>query len=298
VAADVDAAGINAAEINTVGINAAEINTVGVNTSGVNTSGVNTSGVNTSGVNAAGTNAAGINAAGINAAGIDTTGIGTVGVGVAGVDEAAVDGVMRALVRERELLPTLAGLDSVGDLTDLVRAWQRRRGLAELKRAVRDPAIEPAELRELLRREHWIFGGQLVPWPAAHPLPGETIPLLQFDGALHLISVERPRVADLVSVAGTQYSLSPLVAAAGDRARAMIRLLDSERPAIEDRVGLAYGRALVTIVIGHPDFVAELDGGRIREEIRAFNTLSAGITVMTYEDLVTIAERTSNPLPD
>jgi hypothetical protein len=180
----------------------------------------------------------------------------------------------------------------------VARHWQRRRGLAELQRAVRDPAVEPAELRRLLRREHWIFGGHLVRWPAAHPLPGETIPLLQFDGALHVISVGRPRVPDLVALAGGQYSLSPLVAAAGERAGAMIRLLDAERVAIGEALGLAFGRALVTVVIGHPDFVAELDAGRIRDEIRALNVRSTGITVMTYEELLTIAERTSDPLPD
>jgi hypothetical protein len=213
-------------------------------------------------------------------------------------DEAAIDDVMHALARNSELLPTLAGLESVGELAELVHGWQRRRGLAELKRAIRDPAVETAELRRLLRREHWIFGGHVVQWPADRTLPGEMIPLIQFDGTLHLISVEAPRVPDLVSGTDGQFSLSPLVAAAGDRARAMIRLAESDRDAIEAQIGLAYGRTLVTIVIGHPEFVAELDSGRIRDEIHAVNTLSTGITVMTYEELVTIAERTSHPVPD
>jgi len=49
------------------------------------------------------------------------------------VDSASIDELMRALTRNRELLPALAGLDSVLDLTGLVRRWQAHRGLAELK---------------------------------------------------------------------------------------------------------------------------------------------------------------------
>jgi hypothetical protein len=217
------------------------------------------------------------------------------------VDRSAIDELMRALTRNRELLPALAGLDSVLDLTGLVRRWQAHRGLAELKRAVRDPAVETSELRQLLQRERWMFGGHLVPWIRDEVVPAldhETIPLIQFDGALQIVSVERPHVPDLVTGSGGQYSLSPLVTAACDRARTMIRALDSNRDVIGERLGIGYGRVLVTIVIGHPDFVPELDTARIRDEIRSLNTVSTGITVMTYEELTTIAERTLNPALD
>jgi hypothetical protein len=217
------------------------------------------------------------------------------------VDRTSIDELMRALTRNRELLPGLAGLDSVLDLTGMVRRWQAHRGLAELKRAVRDPAVETSELRQLLQRERWMFGGHLVPWIRDEVVPAldhETIPLIQFDGALQIVSVERPHVPDLVTGSGGQYSLSPLVTAACDRARTMIRALDSNRDVIGERLGISYGRVLVTIVIGHPDFVAELDTARIRDEIRSLNTVSAGITVMTYEALTTIAERTLNPALD
>jgi hypothetical protein len=217
------------------------------------------------------------------------------------VDSASIDELMRALTRNRELLPALAGLDSVLDLTGLVRRWQAHRGLAELKRAIRDPAVEPSELRQLLQRESWMFGGHLVPWIRDEVVPAldhETIPLIQFDGALQIVSVERPQVSDLVTGGGGQYSLSPLVTAACDRARTMIRALDSNREVIGERLGISYGRVLVTIVIGHPDFVPDLDTARIRDEIRSLNTVSTGITVMTYEELTTIAERTLNPALD
>jgi hypothetical protein len=211
------------------------------------------------------------------------------------VDSASIDELMRALTRNRELLPALAGLDSVLDLTGLVRRWQAHRGLAELKRAIRDPAVEPSELRQLLQRERWMFGGHLVPWIRDEVVPTldhETIPLIQFDGALQIVSVELPHVADLVTGSGGQFSLSPLVTSACDRARGMIRALDSNRDIIGERLGISYGRVLVTIVIGHPDFVGDLDTTRIRDEIRSLNTVSTGITVMTYEELTTIAERT------
>ena len=75
-------------------------------------------------------------------------------------------------------------------------------------------------------------------------------------------------------------------------------MLGSFRIFCPSRLGISYGRVLVTIVIGHPDFVPDLDTARIRDEIRSLNTLSTGITVMTYEELTTIAERTLNPALD
>jgi hypothetical protein len=175
----------------------------------------------------------------------------------------------------------LAVNPDLGDTAGAAGGGPDRGGLAEVKRAVRDPATGPAELCRLLRRERWIFGGHLLPWPEDVALPGEAIPLLQFDGTLHVVSVEPPGAPDVFT-------------AAVDRARTILRTLDDERASIGERLGIAYGRVLVTIVVGDPAFVTEPDAGRIR----ALNALSSGITVMTYEALITIAERTSDALPD
>jgi hypothetical protein len=110
--------------------------------------------------------------------------------------------------------------------------------------------------------------------------------------------VEQPRIPDLIDRGSGHYALSPRVSAAFDLARNLVRRLEKPRPAGGDRPEPNDGRALVTVVIGHPEFVRNLDANTVQDEIRVLNTFVAGINVMTYEELIKIAEQTLGDPPD
>jgi hypothetical protein len=61
---------------------------------------------------------------------------------------------------------------------------------------------------------------------------------------------------------------------------------------ISEQLDIECGRAMVTIVIGHPEYTETAEPRSVREEIRAHGTFSAGINVITYEELISVAEQT------
>lgn len=211
------------------------------------------------------------------------------------VDEPALDRIMRAMADNEGLLSKLATLDSMDALTSMVQRKQRRDGIEELRAAIDDEATTIAQLQRILLREWWMFGSHLTPWLRTDDIPGldtRSIPLIRFDGAIHVIVVERAQVPDLVTEQDDYRALSPLISAAFDRARGIVRALDAKRQAIGDELGIECGRALVTILIGHPEYVDGTAPTVVREEIRAHSTFFAGINVITYEELLNVAEQT------
>jgi hypothetical protein len=211
------------------------------------------------------------------------------------IDNHALDRMMRALAGNKGLLATLATLDSMNELAGVVQRKRRRDGLGELRAAVDDRTTTLAGFRRILQREWWMFGSHLTPWLKTDDIPGldaTSIPLIRYDGAIHVIIVECAQVPDLVTEQGGYRALSPLIAAASDRGRGIVRALDAKRQAIGDELGIECGRALVTILIGHPEYVAGTPATVVREEIRALSTFSAGINVITYEELLNVAEQT------
>jgi hypothetical protein len=211
------------------------------------------------------------------------------------LDGGSLNRIMTAMAGNPDLLRTLAEMDSMGNLSDLVRGLRRKRGLEQLRRAVLESGTEMSDLRRLLRREWWVFGSHLVPWIREEIIPGldeHSIPLIRFDGAIHVVIVEPSRVPDLVTGSVGSYRTSPLIAAACDRARQAIRALEAGRETISERLAIECGRAVATVVIGHPDFVDGVEPGPVRDELRVLNTFAAGIAVITYEELISVAEQT------
>ncbi len=223
-------------------------------------------------------------------------------VGSLGTDPeslADVNTVMTALRRNEALIPALAGLESVDDLTSTIRRWQQHAGLDRLQAAVNDPASTREFLHEVLSQEWWVFGGQLLPFdaqPIVAKLEVRCIPLLRYDRAIHAVVVERACVEDLVFRGDEGWHLSPSLYAALDRARTLVDELEQRRSeigALSMRVECS--RALVTVVVGHPKYLnpaAPLP--RVREEIRRLNTHLSEVNVVTYEELINVARQLLN----
>jgi len=216
-------------------------------------------------------------------------------IGSNAIDGDALSRIMKALVQNTGLLETLAKLDSVTELAGVVQRKRRRDGLDELQVAIHDGATTPDRFFEILQREWWMLGGNVTPWLRNADIPGldaTSIPLIRFDGAIHVVIVGRAQVPDLVTEQGGYHAVSPLIAAAYDRGRGIVRALDAKRDMIGAELGIECGRALVTILIGHPQYVAGTPATVVREEIRVLGTFSAGINVITYEELFDVAQRT------
>ncbi|WP_173068572.1 hypothetical protein [Phytohabitans houttuyneae] len=212
------------------------------------------------------------------------------------LDEGSLKSIFDAFSRNEQLLPRLVELDAAGHLTHLIQQMRRLQGLSQLRLAVDNPAVSLPELCRLLRKEWWVFGGHLMPRITTKILPGaadDVIAMLRYDSAIHLVIVGPPAVPDLVvAVEGGGYALSPLVAAAEARARGLVRALDDHEEEVSEELPVEYRRPFVTILIGHPGHVPELDRRQVREEIRVRNTFVTGITVITYEELISVAEKT------
>lgn len=212
------------------------------------------------------------------------------------LDEDSLKSIFDAFTRNERLLPRLAELDAAGHLTHLIQQLRRFEGLREIRLAVDDPAVRLPALCGLLRREWWVFGGHLMPRIPEKIIPGaadDVIAMLRYDSAIHLVIVGPPHVPDLVAaVEEGGYALSPLVAAAEARARGLVRALDAHEDEVSEELPVEYRRPFVTILIGHPRHVPGLDRRAVREEIRVRNTFVSGITLTTYEELISVAEKT------
>jgi hypothetical protein len=211
------------------------------------------------------------------------------------IDSASLDKVIQAVVSNDELLAELIGMNATRELVRVVRLARQQRGLDELTAAIRAPDTDLETIRRLLWREWWVFGGTLVAWVGDDVVPefgADVIPLITFDAAIHFVVAEDPRVADLVTKVGDHHRLSPRIAAAFDRARYLVRRLEEQKESISARLRINCGRAVGTILIGHPTAEDEVDATVQQEEIRVLNTFVNNVSVMTYEELLTVAQQT------
>ena len=209
------------------------------------------------------------------------------------LDEQALDPLLHALTRNDKLLRALVGLASMDELSATVRRFQRIQALDDIQEVINEPGTDVTVLRQLLRRHAWVFGGHLLPWLREEIIPGlddKAIPLLRYDGAIHIVLVEPPHVPRLVTRDGDLHVVSPLVGRACDQARDLVRALERQQDAITDRLPVVCGRPHVTIVVGLSD---PLDTSvDVRDEIRVYSSFQSGINVIMYDELLEIAKQT------
>jgi hypothetical protein len=146
----------------------------------------------------------------------------------------------------------------------------------------------------LLEREWWVFGSHLV--PVAHRelmdiVDEPCVPLVRFDRAIHVVLVEPPCVADLLTERGGSPVLSSAVDEALHRARRVVARLERHRDRLNAELQIDTDRAMVSVLIGHPTHCPGVSAYALREEVRRLNSFLAGLTVVTYEELLSTADQ-------
>jgi hypothetical protein len=212
------------------------------------------------------------------------------------VEMEAFGPVMHALAERPDYVRQLADQDTFNALSQLVQIQRRKQGLRSLKRQVADPGSTAESMLHVLREHWWVFGSHLVPMRRAREiqgLPDRCLALVRFDMAVHLVLVETPHVPDLVVQHPSGINaIGAAVYQAFDLARSLVRLLERDRDKINRELGFEAARVFVTVLIGHPDHAPAVSLPVLREEIRLLNTFASGFVVLTYDELIKVAEQT------
>jgi hypothetical protein len=116
--------------------------------------------------------------------------------------------------------------------------------------------------------------------------------LIRSDGTLHGVELKRANVPELVVEYRNHLIVGPNVNEAVGQAINYLRSLDEQRANILAELGIDCRRASMTVVIGHPRFVAgRITATEVAETIRTYNAHLTRIHVMTYQDLLDGADR-------
>lgn len=203
-----------------------------------------------------------------------------------------------ALIRSLTSVPGVTEALAEADLTDVfTSAVERRRqsaGVDALRAAVEDPSSSEQRLQEILQEHWWMFGSRYVGMTARRKitlLDQFDIPLVRADGALHVVELKKACVPKLLVEHRSHNALGPEVHLAVSQAQNYLAALDRQETVIRAELGLDCRRAFATVVIGHPEHADRGTHEEISEAIRIYNSHLSRIEVLTYEDLVSGAER-------
>ncbi|MFE6156152.1 Shedu anti-phage system protein SduA domain-containing protein [Streptomyces sp. NPDC057889] len=208
----------------------------------------------------------------------------------------------KALAEHEDLAAVVAALtaSSSGLNAVEVAAIARRRGtLADLKRLAVDPTTTETDMQAALEGHTWIFGGQYV--GIAHRrnlamLDEYDIPLVEGNGALHIVELKGPKIKDLVKRHRNHLIVGGEVHQAVGQLMNYLKQLDQQGAAMEQAFRNEHGveydmsRLCGTVVIGHSRHVRDHAKKSIDQAIRTFNSHLTRVQVVTYEDLLDRAE--------
>ena len=211
--------------------------------------------------------------------------------------------------RAPHMVSALAASSDGTLLAEAVELQRRRAQLDQLRRIVEDPnSQERRDLHPQLKQMAWIFGGRYIGESRRRELTtGDIldIPLLRPDGSLHVVELKGANIPKLVhryrgasnpqAVAGQNEELPLIVGTEVHEAVGQVMNylchLDEERDHIVARFKIEARRATGTVLIGHPDFVADFSGDEIASTLRIYNSHLSRVEVMHYRDLIENAER-------
>jgi len=213
------------------------------------------------------------------------------------VEAPQLAGLVSALaLRSRELreLPQLGEADNRRMVASALRAAHRSDALKSLVESIAVAAAE-TQFQEILDRNWWMLGGQYVrrvPW--RHWTERDTLDMLlqTADGYFDVIELKRSDVTLCIKHRG-EVIVSAEVNRAVNQAAHYISGIESRRANLQLDYGLDLYKLKAKVVIGHIDDGAS-DASAQREALRMYNSHLHDIQVITYDELVRIAEHVIN----
>ncbi|MEU5135585.1 MULTISPECIES: Shedu anti-phage system protein SduA domain-containing protein [Streptomyces] len=233
------------------------------------------------------------------------------------IDTASASTTILSLLDSGDLDPGTLGeaLAEHGDLKEVISALTasasglhavevatiaRRRGvLTDLKRLAVQSDTTETDMQGALEGHTWIFGGQYI--GIAHRrnlamLDEHDIPLVEPNGALHIVELKGPKIKDLVKRYRNHLIVGNEVHQAVGQLMNYLKQLDQQGAAMEqvfrNEHGVEYdmSRLCGTVIIGHSHHVSDYAKKSIDQAIRTFNSHLTRVQVLTYEDLLDRAE--------
>ncbi|TCB89391.1 DUF4263 domain-containing protein [Micromonospora zingiberis] len=208
---------------------------------------------------------------------------------------AAVERLLAVLRTDPAAADAFAETDAAALLADLLERRMRWAAIAELRELIDDPRSRENALQRVLERNTWMFGGFYIGKSARRKLTLREqldIPLIRADGSLHGVELKTARIKDLVVRHYDRLIVGPSVNEAVGQVINYLDHLDQQQAIIQSDLEVDCRRAAMTVVIGHPRYVAcGASAAEVAETIRSYNTHLTRVQVMTYKDLLDSAER-------
>jgi hypothetical protein len=213
------------------------------------------------------------------------------------IDVEDMEEEVRRLAMSPKAIEALAADTDGQILLRAVELKQRAAGLSALRRVIEDPWATEHQLQQALIGQHWIFGGEYIRDDASYRrlVQGDEydIPLVRFDGALHIVELKLAMGLNkpLVKKHRGSWAATAPINDAVSQAVSYLVGLDEHRLIIRDTIGIETRRASATVLIGHPNVQLEVPEEVIHETIRTLNTHLVRVEVLTYKELTDNAER-------
>jgi hypothetical protein len=205
-----------------------------------------------------------------------------------------VSSVARALLSAEGLREALASSEEGKLFARVVTLNYKAQALRRIQRAAENAASSEQDLQRALWDEWWIFGGQYIDRTkrrALTVLDELDIPLIKYDGSLHIVELKKANIPRLVRMPRSHWVVGPEINEAVVQAMSYLRSLDENRANILAELDLDCRRASATIVIGDPIFVGDATETDVYEALRTYNSHLSRVSVTTYKELLDGAQR-------
>jgi len=203
--------------------------------------------------------------------------------------------VMRKLSGNPSLADAISHTADAAIIRSALTRSAQSRGLERLRLVVDDPESTEPHIQKVLQEEWWVFGGKYVSAAVRRSftvLDQFDIALIQADNSLHLVEIKQANISKLVVPDHNHWIVGDDVHKAVSQAMNYLRSLDEQRAQILADFSIDCRRASATVVLGHSQYVkANPTPEQLADALRTYNSHLARIEVITYEELISTAER-------
>ena len=187
-------------------------------------------------------------------------------------------------------LPELGEDDNARMVAAALRVAHRSKALDRLQELIDDNAVE-GEFQKLLDQNWWMLGSQYVcRIPKRHWTNRENVDLMlkTADGFFEIIELKRPS-AQLFKMVDGECVIGSEVNDAMNQAAQYICCIEMDRASIFKRFGVDLHKIKAKVLIGNMG-KDDQDKRRERESLRTYNSHLHGIEIISYDQLVRIAD--------
>lgn len=196
--------------------------------------------------------------------------------------------IASALSKSKDAVDALASSGAGRIFTQAIQQVQREQTLQKLDEAVTDSSTSEPEIQKIVDSEWWLFGGRFIDKSQRRSLTvldQLDIPLICYDGSLHIIELKRAYIPNVVVPYRGHYIVGPEVNEAVGQAQNYLRELEEQRDIIKNKLGIECRRISATVVIGHRTH-ALVGDDHLFETLRTYNSHLSRVEVVTFDELI------------